>query len=593
MLRYTPPVDDMAFALFDVFDAEAEWARLPAFADMDEAVAKAVLAEAGKLAAETLLPSYQSSDAQGARWRDGVVVAPAGFRAAFHGLVKGGWLGVSGSPHHGGQGLPKMLTVLVEEMFWAANTNLYLYGALTTGAAICINAHADAALKRRYLPRLYSGEWTGAMALTEPHAGTDLGLIRTRAEPLADGTYAITGNKIFITSGEHDLADNIVHLVLAKLPDAPPGSRGISLFLVPKYRPSDDAADDPHAAGSVRNGFVSRSIEHKMGIRGSATSAIEYDAAVGHLIGEPNRGLACMFTMMNHARVSVGIQGLGLAELGYQNAVAYARERPQGRAPSGPRDQNAEADSILVHPDVRRMLLAQRAFTEGGRAFAAYVGLLLDRAEHTTDEVERDAAQVAVDLLTPVAKAFLTDRAMDCALLAQQTFGGHGYIAEHGMEQIVRDVRISQIYEGTNGVQALDFTARKVLRDRGQALRRLLNDLRGEAVPDEFRAPLHAALDATERAAERIATAARAAPAAPGAASVEFLELAGLAIYAWLWARMAQVVTRADAAQRARHEGKLDVARFFYAKLLPKTVALERAIQAGAAPVMALPEELF
>ena len=602
MLRYTPPVDDMAFALFNVFNAEAEWARAPALAEVDEDLAKAVLSEAGKLAVETLLPSYQSSDAEGARWHDGAVVAPTGFRAAFNGLAQGGWLSVSGNPDHGGQGLPKMLTVLVEEMFWAANTNLYLYGTLTIGVATCLDAHADAEIKRRYLPRLYRGEWTGAMALTEPHAGTDLGLIRTRAEPLANGTYAITGNKIFITSGEHDLAENIVHLVLAKLPDAPPGSSGISLFLVPKFLPHDDA-DDPaalecEARPSVRNGFVSRSIEHKMGIRGSATSAIEYDAAVGYLIGEPNRGLACMFTMMNHARVSVGIQGLGLADLAYQNAVAYARERPQGRAASGPRHPNAEADSILVHADVRRMLLAQRAFTEGGRALAIYVGLLLDRAEHSADKAWRNAAQAAVDLLTPVAKAFLTDRAMECALLAQQTFGGHGYIAEHGMEQIVRDVRISQIYEGANGVQALDFTVRKVLRDRGQALRRLLDDFRAEAVPEEFKIPLHAAVDATERAAEGIATAAATDPDAPGAASADFLELAGLTIYAWLWARMAQAAMRAttgrgDAAQRDRHEDKLEVARFFFAKLLPKTVALERGIQTGAATVMALPEERF
>ena len=587
MLRYAPPVEDMAFVLFDVFGAEAEWARLAPLAETDAALANAVLETAGKLAVDTLLPTYQSSDAQGARWRDGEVFAPDGFKAAFEALAAGGWFGVSGNPEHGGQGLPKMLTVHVEEMFWAANSNLYLYGALTTGASLCIDAHAEAGIKRQWLPPLYRGQWTGAMALTEPHAGTDLGLIRTRAEPRPDGTYAITGNKIFITSGEHDLADNIVHLVLAKLPGAPAGSKGISLFLVPKHLPGAGGAGSPEAG--ARNGFVSRAIEHKMGIRGSATSAIEYDRATGYLVGEPNRGLACMFTMMNHARISVGVQGLGLAELAYQNAVTYAKERPQGRAAAGPRQPNAEADAILVHADVRRMLLTQRAFTEGGRAFAAYLGLMLDRAAHAAEPAARQAAQANVDLLTPVAKAFITDRAMECALLAQQTFGGHGYIAEHGMEQIVRDVRISQIYEGTNGVQALDFIARKVLRDGGRALARLLAELRAHAVPAEFQAPLHAALDATRDAAQTIAAQAQRDPDAPGAAAADFLELAGLAIYAWLWARMAQAAAQVG----ERRQAKVEVARFYYAKLLPKTAGLARSIAAGGAPVMALPEELF
>lgn len=573
MLRYAPPVDDMAFVLFDVFNAEAEWARRPAFAEVDRPLAEAVLAEAGKLAAEQLLPTYQSSDAEGAHWKNGNVTAPSGFKAAFGELAGGGWFGVSGNPAHGGQGLPKMLTILVEEMFWSANTNLYLYGALTTGAALCIDAHGDEETKRRYLPHLYNGDWTGAMALTEAHAGTDLGLIRTRAEPREDGTYAITGTKIFITSGEHDLAGNIVHLVLAKLLDAPAGSSGISLFLVPKFLPAEAAPE--------RNGFVSRSIEHKMGIRGSATSMIEYDGAVGHLIGEPNRGLACMFTMMNHARVSVGVQGLGLAELGYQNAAAYARERLQGRAATGPRNPGGEADSILVHPDVRRMLLTQRAFTEGGRAFAAYVGLMLDRAA-----LGDSAAQALVDLLTPVAKAFLTDRGMECALLAQQTLGGHGFISEHGLEQIVRDARIGQIYEGTNGVQALDFTARKVLRDDGKTLKQLLDGCRADTVPVEFHEPLRTVLDAVENAARAIAIATPRDADVPGAVAADFLELTGLAIYAWLWAKLAQA-----AGEKAL--GKLAVARFFYAKLLPKTLALERAITAGASPVMAFPEELF
>ena len=572
MLTYTAPTEDMAFVLFDLFEADKHWAELPPFAEVDRELATAVLTEAGKLA-EGVAPLYQGSDA-GAQWNDGAVAAPQGFQAAFASLAEGGWFGVAGNPAHGGQGLPKMLTVLIEEQFWGANTNLYLYGALTTGAALCIDAHASEALKANYLPAMYEGRWTGAMALTEAHAGTDLGLIRTRAEPTADGAYAITGTKIFITSGEHDLAENIVHLVLAKLPDAPAGNRGISLFLVPKVLPE-----------GRRNGFASGSIEHKMGIRGSATSVINYEAATGYLVGAPNQGLACMFTMMNHARLSVGIQGLGLTELAYQNAVAYARERRQGRAATGPKDAGAEADSILVHADVRRMLLTQRAFAEGGRAFGAYVGLLLDRAHHAPDEDRRRAAQVRLDLLTPVAKAFLTDRGMECALLAQQTFGGHGYIVEHGIEQVVRDVRITQIYEGANGIQALDFAARKVLRDGGQALQGLADEIRAEAAQSAFADPLREAVARLERAVAHLLAGAAKDANLPGAAATDLLELTGLTVYAWLWAKMA---TRVDEAHP-----KQQLARFFYAKLLPKTFALEQTITAGSGSVMALPEDQF
>ena len=575
MLNYSPPLADMAFVLFDVFAAEKEWARLPDLKEADKALALAVLAEAGKVASEVMAPLYQASDAEGAHWRNGAVSAPTGFKEAFAALAEGGWFGVAGNADHGGQGLPKMLAVPLEEMLWGANVSLYLYGALTVGAAVCIDTHGDAAMKRTYLPKLYAGEWTGAMALTESHAGTDLGMIRTRAVAAANGTYQVTGTKIFITSGEHDVAENIVHLVLAKLPDAPAGSRGISLFLVPKYLPD-----------GTRNSFASGSIEHKMGIRGSATSVINYDAATGFLIGAPHGGLANMFTMMNYARLSVGIQGLGLGELAYQNAVAYARERLQGRAASGPKNPDAPADSILVHPDVRRMLLTQRAYTEGGRAFATYVGMMLDRTRCAEDEAERTKAQAFVDLLTPVVKAFLTDRGMEGAVLAQQVFGGHGYIVEHGMEQIVRDARIAQIYEGTNGVQALDFTARKVLRDGGRTLRRLLDDMACDAVPAEFREPLSDAIGTIERATAHLLGAASSDPDLPGAVSVDFLELTGLGIYAWLWARMAQ----ADA--HASHN-KADVARFFYAKLLPRTQALLAAIESGAESVMALPEEVF
>ncbi len=575
MHPYSPPLDDMAFVLFELLDAETEWSAMPAFAKVDKALALAVLAEGGKLAANSMAPLYQPSDAEGAHWANGTVQAPTGFKDVFRELADGGWFGVAGNPEYAGLGLPKMLTVPLEEMFWGANSSLFLYGALTVGAAVCIDTHGDEELKRTYLPKLYGGQWTAAMALTEAHAGTDLGMIRTRAAPTADGTFEITGTKIFITSGEHDLADNIVHLVLAKLPDAPAGSRGISLFLVPKF-----------LAGGTRNAFASASIEHKMGIRGSATSVINYDAAIGHLVGGPNRGLANMFTMMNHARLAVGIQGLGLGELALQSSTAYARERLQGRSSTGPKNPQGEADSILVHPDVRRMLLTQRAFTEGGRAFAAYVGLLLDRAKHAACAEKREAAQAAVDLLMPVVKAFVTDRGMEGTLHAQQIYGGHGYIVEHGVEQIVRDARIAQIYEGTNGIQALDFTARKVLRDGGRALQGLLADMRETQVHEEFAAPLDEAFDAITAATQGLLAGSAQDPDMPGAVSVDFLELVGLGVYAWLWARMAEIDTPGEGGR-----SKVEVARFFYAKLLPKVFALQRTIAAGSTSVMALAED--
>ena len=410
------------------------------------------------------------------------------------------------------------------------------------------------------------------MALTEAHAGTDLGLVRTKAEPMDDGRYTVTGTKMFITSGEHDLADNIIHLVLAKLPDAPSGSHGISLFLVPKRLPD--------AAGKLgpTNGVSSGSIENKMGVRGSATSVMNYDGAIGYLIGKPNRGLECMFTMMNYERLSVGIQGLGLADLAYQNAARYAQERLQGRSASGPINPDGPADSIIAHPDVRRMLLTQRAYNEAGRAFATYVGSRLDLAKYAKDREVRDWAAAVVGLLTPIAKAYLTDRGMECAVLAQQVLGGHGYIREWGLEQIVRDVRISQIYEGTNGVQALDLVGRKVLRDGGKTLRRFTDEVRLDAADVEVRfvAPLNAALDRMVRVSDFLVEASGTDPELAGSASTDFLELCGLSMYAWLWARMSQCAGPAGNA-------KQQLADFFYAKLLPKTLVWKQRSQ--TAPV--------
>ena len=445
MLHYQAPEQDFEFLLFNLFDVTREWADVPEFADFSEDLVRAVLREAGKMAGEVMAPINQLGDQEGCRWKDGVVQAPEAFRPAFKALTEGGWLGVSGNPAYGGMGMPKLLACLIEEMFWSANTGLYLYGTLSLGASICIDAHGSEAQKALYLPKLYSGEWTGAMDLTEAHAGTDLGLLRTRAEDAGDGSYRITGTKIFITSGEHDLSENIVHLVLARVAGAPVGTRGISLFIVPKFIPNPDGSLGP------RNGVASGSIEHKMGVVASSTNVMNYDNAVGYRVGEENAGLACMFTMMNYERLSVGLQGLGAGELAYQQAAAYAKDRLQGRAPSGPQNPGGEADSLLVHPDVRRMLLTIRAYTEAGRAFAMLVGRSLDAAKHKNDA----ASQALAELLTPIAKAFLSDKGFESAVMAQQVFGGHGYIKEWGMEQIVRDTRIAPVYEGTNGVQAL------------------------------------------------------------------------------------------------------------------------------------------
>ncbi len=578
MLEYRPPERDFEFLLFELYKVQESWQAIPAFADFSDDVVRAVLTEGGKLAADVMAPLNQSGDEEGCRWHDGEVRTPSGFKEAYGQIANGGWMGLSGNPEFTGQGMPKLLGCLIEEMFWGSNTGLYLYCTLTVGATICIDTHGSPEQKALYLPKLYSGTWSGAMSLTEPHAGTDLGIMRTRAEVVGDGTYRLTGTKIFITSGEHDVAENIVHLVLAKLPGAPAGSRGISLFIVPKYLPTTDG--EP----GERNTLSSGSIEHKMGIKGSATSVMNFDGAVGYLIGEENQGLACMFTMMNYERLSVGIQGLGAGELAYQQAAAYARERLQGRSPLGPLNPDAAADSLLVHPDVRRMLLTVRTLTEGGRAFAMFVGLQLDLAKYAQDT----DAQALAELLTPVAKAFLSDRGFDCAVIAQQVFGGHGYVKEWGVEQIVRDVRIAQIYEGANGIQALDLVGRKILRDGGKTLRALLDRMTKSEIPSQFQERLRAALDRLARVTTSIVDRASDDPALPGAVSTDYLDLLGYTIYAWLWATMANVAPDDDFGA-----AKKQCAEFYFARLLPRTEGLESSIDADSSAVMQLPETEF
>lgn len=577
-MNYRAPEQDANFLMFDLFRVQDTWSQIPAFADFSEDVVQAVITEGARLASEVIAPTNQPGDEEGAKWQDGVVTTPEVFKGAYQEIAQGGWLGLSGDPEYGGQGMPKMLACLIEEMLWAANTSLYLYGTLTVGSTLAIEKHGTPEQRQTYLPKMYSGEWSGAMALTESHAGTDLGIMRTRAEPQPDGSYNITGTKIFITAGEHDLAENIVHLVLAKLPDAPAGTKGISLFIVPKFIINGD--------GSLgdRNSWASGSIEHKMGIRASATNVINYDGAKGFLLGEENQGLAAMFTMMNYERLSVGLQGLGSGDLAYQQAAAYAKDRLQGRASTGPQNPDGPADSLLVHPDVRRMLLTQRAYNEAGRAFGLFVGMQLDLAKYGND---KDANQLA-ELLTPVAKAYLSDRGFEGAVTAQQVFGGHGYVKEWGVEQIVRDARIAQIYEGTNGVQAADLVGRKVLRDSGQTVRKFVNSMAQSEVADEFQAPFNEALERLVRVTESVVQRSAEDPNLAGAVSTDYLELTGLTAFAWLWGRMAAIAPDNDfgAAKRA-------TAQFFYERLLPKAEGLESSINADSDAVMSLLDASF
>ena len=579
MPEFNAPLRDMRFVLHEVFAAPALWARLPALADhVDADTADAILEEAAKVTGQLIAPLNRAGDEEGAHWLAGQVTTPAGFKSAYATYIEGGWVGVSGNPEFGGMGMPKMLAVQFEEMLYAANSSFALYSALSSGACLAIDAHASQALKAIYLPPLYEGRWAGSMCLTEAHAGTDLGLIRTRAEPLSDGSYSVSGSKMFITGGDQDLTENIIHLVLARLPDAPAGPKGISLFLVPKIQVNDDGSlGEPNAV-------TCGSIEHKMGIKASATCVMNFDGARGWLIGQANKGLAAMFTMMNYERLSIGIQGIGCAETSYQNARTYARERLQSRAPTGTVAPDKIADPIIVHPDVRRMLLSIKALTEGGRAFASYVGQQLDLAKYSADAQEQQQASALVALLTPVAKAFFTDTGFDSCVLGQQVFGGHGYIREWGQEQLVRDVRIAQIYEGTNGIQALDLLGRKVIANEGVTLQLFTRQIRDfAALPGTpYANPLLEAVQRLEDVSDWLRTQATLNPNEMGAASVEYLHLFGYVAYAWLWARMADVAQRAREAEPAFYDAKLATASFYFSRVLPRTLSLEQTIRAGS-----------
>ncbi|UDL06577.1 acyl-CoA dehydrogenase C-terminal domain-containing protein [Marinobacter sp. CA1] len=590
MADYQAPLRDMRFVLNEVFEAPALWSSLPKLAEnVDPDTADAILEEAGKITSGVLAPLNREADEQGCKWNEGEVTSPEGFKEAYQTIVEGGWNGLGGNPEFGGMGMPKMLVAQFEEMMQGANMSFGLAPMLTAGACLALNAHGSQELKEKYLPNMYSGVWSGAMDLTEPHAGTDLGIIRSKAEPNSDGSYNVTGTKIFITWGEHDMAENIIHLVLAKLPDAPAGPKGISLFLVPKFLVNDD--------GSLgeRNSFSCGSIEKKMGIKASATCVMNFDGAKGWLVGEPNKGLAAMFTMMNYERLGVGIQGIGAAEASLQSAREYALDRIQSRAPTGAQEKDKAADPIIVHPDVRRMLMTMKGYVEGGRAFSTYVAQWLDIAKYAEDDDQRKHAEGMVALLTPVAKAFLTDRGLDTCILGQQVFGGHGFIREWGQEQLVRDCRITQIYEGTNGIQALDLMGRKVVGSQGKLFELFAADVakfvqnnNDDAALRPYLESLSAALERLSDVTEAVIAQAAENPNAIGAASVDYLDLFGLTAVAYMWAKMVKVAApKAEGDTSGFYTGKLKSARFYFDRLLPKTVSLAEGIRSGSDSMMA------
>jgi alkylation response protein AidB-like acyl-CoA dehydrogenase len=589
---YTAPVEETLFLLNDVFDI-SQYGNLPVFAEASPDIVRAILTEAGRFAEEQLLPLNQIGDAQGCRLENGKVSTPEGFREAYELLVESGWPGLITDVEFGGQGLPRILNAAFTEYMVSANMAFALYPGLSLGAYEAIALHGTDEQKQLYLPKLSSGEWTGTMNLTEPHCGTDLGLLRTRAAPQDDGSYAITGAKIFISAGEHDLTANIVHLVLARIEGAPEGTRGISLFIVPKLLPENGKP----------NGVSCGSIEEKMGIHGNATCVMNYEGAKGWLLGAENGGLKAMFTFMNEARLAVGLQGLALSEIACQNAAAYARERLQGRSISGVKAPDKAADPIIVHPDIRRMLMNGRAFNEAARALIMWTALKASVAIYSEDENERMRAADHMALVTPVIKGVLTDIGFANTVAAQQVFGGSGYIVETGMEQYVRDARIAMIYEGTNGIQALDLVGRKLAHDGGRALMGLFGEIdaflqgnAGNEALEPFTAPLKAARDDLEKATGWLMSNAMAKPDNAGAASTDYMHLMGLVILGLMWglmARTAQDKLDEGAQNRAFLENKLITGRYFMERMLPETSAHLARISAGAETMMALPAEAF
>ena len=591
MPSYTPPLRDMQFVMHEVLNVVDELKAIPQHAELDADTLNAVLEEGGKFATEVTQPLNLGGDSEGCTLDKATheVATPKGFKEAYKQYIEGGWAALSCDTAYGGQGLPFVVNQCLYEMLNSANQAWTMYPGLSHGAYEALHAHGTDEQKKTYLPKLTSGEWTGTMCLTEPHCGTDLGLLRSKAEPQGDGSYRITGNKIFISAGEHDMADNIVHLVLARLPDAPKGSKGISLFLVPKFLVNADGSL------GARNPVFCTGLEHKMGIHGNATAQISLDGAVGTLVGEPHKGLHAMFVMMNAARLGVGNQSLGLTEVAYQNALAYAKERLQMRSLSGPKAKDKEADPIIVHPDVRKMLLTAKAYAEGGRAMSIYCAMMLDKALYHPDEKVRKDADDIVALLTPIVKAFLTDNGFAATNHCMQVFGGHGYIHETGMEQFVRDARINMIYEGTNTVQSLDLLGRKILQNQGATLKKFGRNIEAliaeEGVNEkmaEFINPLAWLADQMTKFTTEIGFKGFVNPDEVGGASVDYLRVAGHLVFGYFFARMASVALKkiAKGDTDPFYVAKLQTARFYFARLFPETASLMRTARSGVANLL-------
>lgn len=583
----------MNFLLYDVFSMEAMWQSMPNLSEhVDRETSEAILQECAKIAEQEIAPLSRQGDEIGVSFKDGQVTTAPGYKEAFRTYAEGGWSGLGGDPEFGGMGMPKVITALHEEMLCSADIAFSLYPGLTAGAGLSIAKHANNELKERYLTRMYAGDWMASMCLTEPHSGTDLGLIHTKAVPQQDGSFAVTGTKIFITAGEHDLAENIIHLVLAKLPGAPAGPRGISLFLVPKFEVNDD-----ESLGEFNN-VSCGSIEHKMGIHASATCVMNFDGSKGYLVGEENKGLACMFTMMNFERIGVGIQGISAAERSYQNALEYAKERLQGRSLSGAKYPEKTADPIIVHGDVRRMLLNMKALTEGSRALSTYISMTLDMATYAEGE-EKTKGESLSALMTPLAKAFFTDLGFDNAVAGQQIFGGHGYIREWGQEQLVRDARIAQIYEGTNGVQAMDLLARKVAASKGALMQVFIDEVNtyitqtSASNMQEFIQPLQTANNDLAELTQHILQAAQGNIEELGTSANDYLHVFGYTAMAFVWAKMAESALAHESDNDEFYQAKVKTARYYFARLLPRSLSLVAAIKAGSDTLFDLDEDLF
>lgn len=600
MPNFTPSMDDIRFVLHEVLNSET-LASLPGYEDATPDLVNQILEEGGKICQEVLFPLNLSGDEEGCVLENGVVRTPKGFKEAYNTFAESGWCGVSADPEYGGMGLPNLVNTVMQELISSSNMSFGMYPGLSQGAYDALYLHGTDELKDLYLPKLVDGTWSGTMNLTEPHCGTDLGLIKTKAIPNDDGSYKITGTKIFISAGEHDLTENIVHLVLAKLPDAPEGVKGISLFVVPKFLPKEEGGDWVPGA---RNGASCGSIEHKMGIKASSTCVMNFEDAQGWLVGAPHKGLRAMFTMMNAARLGVAMQGLGIAEVAYQNAVDYAKDRLQMRALEGTQAPDKPADPIIVHPDVRRMLLTGKAFTEGARALSYWAGMTLDMAEHHEDEQKKQEAEDLVALLTPVLKAYLTDMGSEIANMAVQVHGGHGYIWEYGVEQYVRDARIAQIYEGTNGIQALDLVGRKMGQGFGRLLRRFFHPVSDfieehQANPEmqEFIFPLAKAFTKLQQASAITAQKGLKDPREAGAASSDYLRMFALTAMAYIWAKMVLIaldkIENGGSEPKEFYETKIKTARFFFARMLPENDSRFKAVMAGADTLMAMDAEEF